>query len=325
MSEDADKGHFGPAALNKLHKQHRARGTTENGACLTGHEPNFKGKSDARKWTCNYRYQSYERALSHGPIKQKLHSYKNYNFGSAKIRTSAYVTKNRKSAPARYCAALEVPGKGKPGSKPEPGDWDLDGPHQDIKRKNFARKTVWIKAGMNFSQDTWPYWNNAHHLIPKGTLKKDITAQPAKVSNMIQKALLTAKYNVNHQINMFLLPQDKRVAKILGLCRHIQLAERDRGGVEKSYCDHPEYNRLVSQRLEKIIKSYKRICDDKLAKAKKKHPIPNAKLDKAKLENLSKLLLRKILAWGVAAPGMSLSRAAVESEPQATKKPLTNL
>lgn len=277
----ADEGHFGPAALDNLHEQHRQSGT-ENGACLTGHQGSFS--KHGNKVTCNYRYQAWEQAQAHGGIKSALHGYPTTL--TATVKTSAW-----KKIKPEYCTRLPAP---------RPGDWDITGPVVGpITRKTFSGTKVIIPAGMNFTQESWPYWNNAHHLIPKGTLKAKITEQPVRVSNLIQKALLTAQYNINHKLNMLLMPQDKRVADLLGLPRHIQLRDKDAPGLAPICGNHPVWNEMtctIRGGLNSIIKGYKKICDDAIDAVKGTHKVPKVTLDKNKLENLSKRLLAMILS-----------------------------
>lgn len=287
MSEDSQKGHFGAKRLNKLHKKVKK---TEDGACLTGHQPSFEKKAESKKVTCNYRYQGFEQAKSHRGIKWRLHSYRTTL--TAPIRTALKV------APPRYCVWLDPPG---------PGDWDLDGPTKGpIVRKNKSGRKVTIPKGMNFSQDTWPYWNNAHHLIPKGTLKEVISNEPSPINNLIQQGLLTALYNVNHKKNMLLMPQDMEVAKELSMPRHIQLKEGDDTSISAQVFNHPEYNTMVSVGLDKVMTSYRKSADNANKRKKKPHEVPNVRLSKKKLETLSKNLLRWVLAWGKDGKGSSL-------------------
>jgi hypothetical protein len=291
MAED----HFEAPELNDLHAEARANGTTEGGACLTGHEGNFRKKG--KKNTCNYRYQAYEQAKSESSIKSRLESYRQApNKGD--IITSVYKTEAGGWAPAYYSATLP---------HPEDGDWDVEGPSKNVFRKTLKDKNLKIPAGLNFTQDTWPYWNNAHHLIPKGLLKARIGEQPDQIPNVMRKALLTAKYNVNHKLNMLFLPQDKNVAAMLHLTRHIQLRHGDAPEVGEIFTDHPVYNRMVEVKLNSIITGYKGTCDEASPDG---HKIPKAKLDKAKLEKLSKTLLKSILAWGQTAKGASLDKMA---------------
>jgi hypothetical protein len=284
MADDGDgqKGHYGRKGLNKLHDKVNG---VDNGACLTGHQANFKDHKP--KVSCNYRYQGYEHANTNGSIKRRLHSYTTRR--QKKVETSAPTGKNGRY-PARYCTDIAPPRK---------RDWHLDGPDSDIKRGSFANAPVTVKAGKNFTQDTWPYWNNAHHLIPKGTLKARILQEDVKVSNLIQQCLLEAKYNINFKINMLLLPQDREVAKILNIPRHLQLTHPD-GSVKIEVANHPVYNQLaleVDDGLNDIIKSYATTCKNALKKVAGTHNKPNAKLDKTKLEDLSDVLLKMILRW----------------------------
>jgi hypothetical protein len=285
-----DNGHLAEIELNDLHEQHRQKNTTENGACLTGHEASFRKKKN--KVTCNYRYQAYEQANSEPKIKQRLHSYAGR---TTPVPTSVYRTEAGGRAPSYYSLELPTPG---------PGDWDVGGPSRPIIRKSINGTTLKVPTGMNFSQDTWPYWNNAHHIIPKGLFNQTIANQPTPVPNVMRKALLMAQYNINHKINMFLLPQDKEVAQILSLARHIQLKYANEG-VAEMCTDHPVYNRLVESLLNTIIIEYKMICDEAKPEG---HKIPNASLDKKRLENLSTHLMEQIINWGKIEAGASLDK-----------------
>ncbi|WIG99464.1 AHH domain-containing protein [Myxococcus sp. SDU36] len=223
-----------------------------------------------------------------------------------RLQTSAYRANKGGMTPDRYCAHLDIP---------EPGDWDIGGPPRAIKRRTFAKGKVRIPAGYNFTQDTWPYWNNAHHLIPKGTLDSVIQKQEARVSNMIQKALLKAKYNINHKKNMLLIPQDREVAALLNLPRHIQLKDDDTKSLPASCTDHAIYNLIVDKMekgLTEIVAEYKKICHQ--AATGEEHGIPDAELDKTRLESLSTKLLNLILSWGrTGGTGPSLDKKANQS------------
>jgi len=291
-------GHFGDAELKDLHDPQK--NATENGACLTGHQGSFSNFKP--KVSCNYRYQAYEQADSHGEIKARLHRY-NDDLPKRRIQTSAYPGIERGMNPSHYCSHLAIP---------EPGDWDVGGPYRTVRRTAFDKSKVKIRARYNFTQDTWPYWNNAHHLIPKGTLAEVISNQDEKVSNVMQKALLKAKYNVNHKKNMLMIPQDREVAELLHLPRHIQLKENDAPDLAAMCTDHPVYSKMVVEMLtglNQIINDYKGICDQEIQK-NPQHKIPDATLDKARLEELSLRLLRIILDWGAGIGGGSLDKKA---------------
>jgi len=294
-------GHYGPRRLTKLHKSLNG---LKDGACLTGHLGNFSKFKN--KKTCNYRYQAYERAKQ-GDVKSKLHNYTRKEI-NATVPTSAYKTEAKKKAPAYYCANIAAPRKGQ-------NDWHIGGPKTPIVRKNFAGRKVTIPAGMNFSQDTWPYWNNAHHLIPKGTLKARTLEEPSRVANLIQQCLLEAKYNINFKVNLLLLPQDKAVAAILALPRHIQLKENDEPDLAAMCTDHPVYNKMVKEMdsgLNDIVKEYAKTCDKAIKKADKNHDEPKATLSKSKLESLSRKLMKMILNWGSSAAARKVAGGALD-------------
>ncbi|MBU8899865.1 AHH domain-containing protein [Corallococcus sp. M34] len=294
------QGHFGDAELDELHDPQK--NTTENGACLTGHQGNFADFKN--KVSCNYRYQAYEQAKGHDGIKARLHRYNN-DLPKRRLETSAYPANKGGMTPDRYCAHLEIP---------EPGDWDVEGPFRTVRRRTFDKRKVKIRAGYNFTQDTWPYWNNAHHLIPKGTLESEFSKQEAMVSNLMQKALLKTRYNVNHKKNMLMIPQDREVAELLQLPRHIQLKDGDTSRVAASCTDHPVYSQMTVEMLsglQKIISDYREICQEALLGVEgKEHAIPDAELDKTRLESLSTRLLNLILSWGPNGGGRSLDKLA---------------
>lgn len=293
------KGHFTAADYDKLHDANRALNSTEGGSCMTGHQGDFSGFGG--KATCNYRYQAYEQAKSESAIKNRLHDYASI---TVDLATSVYETKKGGWSPSRYSMTIKPP---------RPGDWDVGGPTLPITRKSIAGETVVIPPSMNFTQDTWPYWNNAHHIIPKGQLNHTIGLETLAVGQLMKKALMTAKYNVNHKINMFMLPQDREVAKVLGLARHIQLKEDDADGISGMCTNHPIYNRLVDDKLTQIINGYRTTVKSAIDSAEKTHDVPNPSLDKAKLEALSKELMDLIVSWGKKRDGSSLDKNADEA------------
>lgn len=281
-------------------KGHHPEKGTEGGACLTGHmtrHANFRGKC-----SCNYRYQALEQAKSHSKIKERLHSYNKKLMGLHieyvnGIPTLGEWKESGIFFPQKYSTKIPVP---------QLGDWDVGGPKREIKRDSLTTKaslnntnTQTIKIGHNFTQETWPYWNNAHHLIPKGTFASLIVDE--EHGPFLEKGLLKAKYNINHKINMLLLPQDKEVAKILDMPRHIQFKVGDDSEIVASAFNHPVYNAMVKDDLKKIIKEYAEIVKEKKCEA------ADFELDKTKLEQLSADLLNLALSWS---DGMSLDSHA---------------
>lgn len=312
MAKKKDEGHFGRAGLSTLHDESVQPNTTEGGACLTGHEADFQ--KFKHKVTCNYRYQAYEQAKANKRIRRRLHSYVRKlslfhaeDSGQLKmfIQTSVYRANSGDMSPDRYSQWLPLP---------KEGDWHVGGPPREISRGTFKGADK-ILVGHNFTRDTWPYWNNAHHLIPKGTFEAAVKEQGTKISELIQESLLKAKYNINHKINMLLIPQDREVANILGLPRHIQLKDGDIAGLDAECMDHPVYSmwtRTVKSGLNEVIQGYKGICESAEKKAKEAgHENPDPELDKKKLERLSRTLLEQILNWrGPSSPQQARTRGA---------------
>ncbi|MDH5229512.1 MAG: AHH domain-containing protein [Gammaproteobacteria bacterium] len=293
------KPHFYP---QNEHRHWPAENSTEGGKCLVGHEgdfSNFAKKKDgsARKHrnSCNYRYQAYEQATSEKKIKDYLHTYNDRTqqilihdqFDS--VRTSAYSTEAGGKNPANYCATIAPPRR---------KDWDVGGPNRVIRRKSFKREKIIIPKGYNFTQDTWPYWNNAHHLIPKGTLRKVIMDPKIgiEIGALMEKGLLEVEYNINHKINMLFLPQDKEVGEILDMPRHIQLKEGDDDSIAAHCVQHPVYDKMVKEidrGLGKVVEEFK----TKIQKAIKENcEKPKFTLSKQKLESLSTRLMNMILS-----------------------------
>ena len=291
----AEKGHFGDAELDELHLDPEST-ARDAGACLTGHLYDFKNKKN--KKSCNYRWQCYVGKNA----EDRLHSYETSDDPRVRYRTGITVT-NPKDNLINYCFYLP---------KPQAGDWHIGGPYRDITRRTFAGEKITIGKGKNFTGWVWPYWNNAHHIIPKGTLRKEIEAQGTELSNIIQKALLKAKYNVNHKINMVFLPMDKAVGSILKLPRHLNFRALKSHPVYDAYVKGElKYEDETLSGLQKIISDFKEIAQKaKDAADPKDHEIPNAKLSKRKLEKLSKDLLQIILDWGEAGTGDSLDEEA---------------
>ena len=93
------------------------------------------------------------------------------------------------------------------------------------------------------------------------------------------------------------------------------MKEGDAPGVAAICCNHPIYNRLVQQKLGPIFDDYREICNN-AKKGTKEHEIPNAELDKKRLERLSRTLMNKIIAWGTEDAGASLDKhSAAEGAP----------
>lgn len=338
--------------LEKLHKKNRKLKKTEGGSCLTGHEGSMCSKKTTTKKdasgketktvkiskpggsTCNYRFQSMHRLRSGHKTAETKKLLQSYKLKAAAVATSALVETDGSGSPvtvngvvqlstpnSAYGTNINLPTK--------KGDWDIDGPN----RKDYVNVTGLdpIPQGFNFCAETWPYWNNAHHIIPKGTLKAVIMGSDQ--FELIQGALMDGKYNINHHVNMLLMPQDLEVAKYIGVLRHLQLNHDDGYMTSPAVTNHPKYNRKAESQLNKIIKGYEKIALEAVKKAEDaKHDVPDVEVDKAKLEALSDELFQWIVDLSARFAGESLdSRANAEDskkrkatdaiDPTPTKKP----
>lgn len=282
-SEKKKAEHVYSVAEQALHKS--IRNAYEGGACLAEHAPECQGH---KKNSCNYRWQGVKVTLARH--KDVFHDRSDAlvprGQQGEQLTTSAYPTKAdpNKIYPGHYATKVNLPAYA--------GDWHIDGPKRPggkPKLKSAGGKD--IANGKNFTADTWPYWNNAHHLIPKGMFGSTISQ--SAFSEVIRRALLEATYNIHHQENMLLMPQDERVADALNLPRHLAL-EGD------GKLDHPKYNKLVKSRLDQTLLDFEKACQPPEGV---KHEDFKVSLAKKKLEELSSDCRETIIEEGPSMPG----------------------
>jgi hypothetical protein len=264
---------------------------TEGGACLTGHATGF------RPWSCSYRWQAViESRRSRKAIYDKEPQLHPDHVKAGAIRTSAYVSERGHMTPLHHAFKLALP---------KPGDWHLSGPFRpDAKAGNGKR----ISPGKNFTKDTWPYWNNAHHLIPKAlfleTIEDPNVVPDPDCQSLIQQSLLRAKYNINHHVNVILLPNDKEPARALKLPRHLVLEDGPDGLDDHPKFNHDAYNRNVLDGLKSVINAYKAACERATEHACETSELT---LSKRLLEDLSRQCLEAVLEFGSSHPGEAIS------------------
>jgi hypothetical protein len=159
-----------------------------------------------------------------------------------------------------------------------------------------------VPQGKNFTNWVWPYWHNAHHLIPKGTFNAQIEAiANARVRKLVRQQMLVAEYNINHFRNVMILPQDKEVARLLKLPRHLILEDGAKSQSNPEYFDHKAYNANVKVHLNSILDQYKKAVQKDVCNP------PSAKASRTRLEKLSDRCLDTIKTFGKAAGGQPLS------------------
>ena len=297
------KDHISQQSLDDLHADSVQKGIAgiDQGACLLGHDTAYQEVS------CAYRWQAHVVAKEREGKPNSTH----YNVRTVDerflfgINTNAYKAKSGNFHPSYYIAKI---------SMPQDGDWDLDGPKRLVPRKTFLNQPRDILPGANFKDCFNPYWHNSHHMIPKRLFNNMIDetgkgegANP-ECPMIIRSCLLEAKYNINHKINMIILPQDKEVGEILKLPRHlIQLEKGDGEDVDaelrKECMSHVEYDKFVKEKLTETFAGYKK----KVALRTCESPNPRPKLAKSQIEDVSKDCFLAIIGFGATSGGQPLS------------------
>jgi hypothetical protein len=265
--------------------------STEGGACLTGHGNRYRPNS------CSYRWQAVQESRANRTaIYDKDPRIHPDHLRAGVIPTSAYVSKRGNLTPLHHALKLAIP---------RPGDWHVSGPlRSDMKAGNGKP----IPPGENFTKGNWPYWNQAHHLIPKSlflrTIEDGELVPDPECRDLIKQALLRAKYNINHRVNMILLPQDKEAGRALGLPRHLVLEDGPEGLEPNPKFNHVAYTANVLVGLGRVINEYKTACDQELGSTCK---TPEFELSKERLEELSAQCYETVIAHGARNPGAPIS------------------
>lgn len=246
-----------------LGKHHKEPNSTENGACLNEHGEGRNTNS------CGHQWQAVKKAEEH----LDLYNYPAYQ---SLCGEGHYVTPWQRSNRTWYMANRKRPQLLSDGT----GSWDLG-------------KAVYTKADgqvvSNYDTSTLPFWHNAHHIIPNSTLNNELNSIPDNLKSLVRGGLLDAKYNLNHKINMVILPMSKDVAAALGLPRHLTGNEPVKKRTPKrkerapKVTDHPNYSKLVKYKIKPVVDNYKAAAKKALKKCKE----PDGEYSKVKLEKIS--------------------------------------
>ncbi|MBN1208019.1 MAG: AHH domain-containing protein [Myxococcaceae bacterium] len=234
-----------------------------NEACLTGHE----GSKYEVGNTCSYRWQAYEQAK----IKKTLYNWPKYrplHKANQPVKTEAR-TKKGALFPSWYKKTLDAPA---------PNAWDVD---------KSGENNQGVAVG-NFQGTCYvPYWHEAHHVVPKGLLGKALVAagrgakKPRSAVRVVKHGLMDEGYNVNNKLNMFILPLDRTVARVLQLPKH-RKTPRHR--------NHRAYDNFVWSKLNKFFKT--------TAQDAQKHDEPKYRKLRKRIEKLSDKLYDEIIDAG---------------------------
>lgn len=280
-------GHAKHIPENEHWKHEPTKGGTENGACLFHWEAGFP--RPGKETSCFYRWQGFKetrpeikKIYENYPLAKEQAQVAERGIGSGRLKTSC-------PAGGTYGTELKMPA--------EKGDWDLGGPHRPLRRgRRFITPT------RNFTKASWPYWNNAHHLIPKGLFARTMMdIKPGYIRELVVAGLFRAPYNINHMHNILFLPMDKEVGMLLQLPRHLTRDEGCETDDPNPCFNHERYNGEVKGGLTRAIKEFKKAAADarKAAKPGEKCDVVKAfKLSKDKLEIASKACVRAITAFG---------------------------
>jgi hypothetical protein len=197
---------------------HKCTGSTEGGKCLNRHEIGFK------QYSCFHKWQAFVRATEDS----KYYNWPRYeNEEKNQMPEDGHTVLGNKAIKAKVRRGTAASaGKGiyfVRMDKPEPGDWDVD----------------WGRHNFKYDCNT-PYYHEAHHIIPDSILQTamqkavcDEGGSPELVL-VARNLLLEQSYNVNHKLNMVLLPMNAHVAKVLNLPIHRQPGHPD----HKMYRDY---------------------------------------------------------------------------------------
>jgi len=202
---------------------HKCTGSVEGGKCLNRHEVGFKQYSCFHKWQAfvratedskYYNWPRYENAA-----KDQMPENGHTVFGNRAIKSMARHGTATYAGKGIYFVRMDKPG---------PGDWDVD----------------WSRRNFKYDCNT-PYYHEAHHIIPDSILQTvieeaigDEGGSPELVL-VARNLLLEQSYNINHKLNMVLLPMNSHAARVLNLPIHRQ----------PGHPDHKMYRDYVKSRL----------------------------------------------------------------------------
>jgi len=297
------KDHISQQTLDDLHADSVQKGIAgiDQGACLTGHDTAYQEVSCAYRWQAHMVAKEREGKLGSTHYNVRAVD-ERFLFG---INTNAYKARSGNFHPSQYIAKISIP---------QDGDWDLDGPKRLVPRKTFLNQPRDIQPHTNFKDCYNPYWHNSHHMIPKRLFNNmvDETGRGEGASPdcpmIIRSCLLEAKYNINHKINMIILPQDKEVGEILKLPRHLILLEEGDGEdvdaeLRKEMMSHVEYDNFVRGKIRRCVQDFK----ERVAEKTCEKPNPKPLLSKKRIENVSNACFKAIIGLGSTSGGKSLS------------------
>lgn len=259
--------------MAKHEKEHDLEALHKEGACLTRHKERSKS-------LCSHQDQARIQGETDDKAVYKYPAYKSLiDKGTKTWATRQRLTGSGNLFPEGYGERRKIP---------KPGEWD-PGPGDHGNFEHFLR----------------PWWHNAHHIVPNGSLNTaivDAAKSDARLDNLIRAGLLAAEYNLNDKVNMINLPMESVIGKTYGLPRHLR-GDEVPDDVKAEFFSHTDYNKCIEGRLKSIMNDYKAA----LADALKDHPPSPQKLSKDKLVKLSEDTRKMIFTAGTYNGGMAIS------------------
>ena len=170
------------------------------------------------------------------------------------------------------------------------------GPKKFISKLRDPRSSsnIWhIGAGIykdyNYKLGQWPFTNQHHHILPRGSLHDSLS-----ISEL--KWLMKCKYNINAGLNIIILPTDETPAKLMDMLTHL--------GSHKTYSDD------VAEIIKEIKGKFSKGKDDESDghEPVDEENMPNVKTE---LENWSKSELAELFIGGYTSPASKVADAAV--------------
>jgi hypothetical protein len=236
--------------------------------CLTRHEA-YKGKA----WPdCNYRKNAHDYAIANHTNVYDVPS------GRSPVRWLEFTLGFLE--PVKFAASSPQAGqvrKATPLSPlAHPNAWNLT--------FTIADATYNPKGESNFHHEDFPYFHNTHHIYSCDELYRAFTFAELQI-------LVTAKYNINRNPNVIILPKQKCVAWALKLPAHCP-----------DKCEHEDYSTRVRSKLSSVKSAFQENAEDT------GHQITDANApDLVKqMETDSKELHDFLIATGYSNPGIDL-------------------
>ena len=252
--------------LEALHGLTHLKANKDCVGCLARHQ-DYKDKA----WPdCNYRKKAHEYSIANDSDVYNVPSLRSPERWLK--HTLGYLE------PVSYASSHKT--KAGQVRKPTPlsqrGCWDL---------QHTISDTSYNKSGSaNFHHEDMPYFHNTHHIFACDEVYRAFTFDELQI-------LVTAKYNINREPNVIILPKQKCVAWALKLPAHCP-----------DKCAHDDYSERVRTKLANIKGEFQENAEDE------GHEVTDGNAPNLvdELEKSSKELRDYLIEKGYSNPGIDL-------------------